>query len=102
MVDRAALLRRPAQGLVDDVFLAGADDLQVALTPGSFFVGSPARPSVVAASVAGALEEMREDPRHSEWLSPNGFPFRSVLGVADLDRYSYSMLRAAFFRAARV
>jgi hypothetical protein len=102
MVDRAALLRSSTQGLVDDVFLAGTDDLQVALTLGSFFVGSPARPSVVAASVAAALQEMREEPEHSERLSPNGFPLRSVLGVADLDRYTDSMLRAALFRAATV
>jgi hypothetical protein len=101
MVDRAAVLRNSSpRGLVDGVFLAGGDNLQVTLSSGSYFVKLPATSSVVAASVAAALQEMREEPEHSERLSPNGFPLRSILGVSDLDRYTDSMLRAAIFRAA--
>jgi hypothetical protein len=55
---------------------------------------------VVAASVAAALQVMREEPEDRKRLSPNGFPLRSVLSVADLDRYTDSMLRAAILRAA--
>jgi len=101
MVDRAALLRNSnPRGLIDDVFLPGAEDLPVSFTGGSFFVNAPAKPSVVAASVASALQEMREESDEKRRLSPNGFPLRSVLDLDDLDRYTDSMLRAAILRTA--
>lgn len=101
MVRRAGRLRSSSQqGLTENVFLPGTDDRDVSFTQGSFFVDFPARPSAVVASVAATLQEMREDSDERKRLSPTGFPLRSVLGLADLDRYSDSMLRAAILRAA--
>ena len=101
MVDRAARLRGlNPRGLTENVFLSGTDDLKVSFTSGSVFVDFPAQPSAVAASVAGTLQEMREYPDEKKRLSPSGFPLRSVLALADLDRYTDSMLRAAILRSA--
>jgi hypothetical protein len=101
MQERANLLRSSAgAGLVDNVFLDGIDTPPMALGLNSTFVGVPTSQAIVAASVASALQEMRTAEDESIRLVPDGFPVRTVLTIADLDRYTDAILRSAILRSA--
>jgi hypothetical protein len=103
VMKRRALKLRSAdrEGLVEDAFIEDSPANRMKLTINSVLVDKPAHSSVVAAAVASALQEMREEKDEARRLAPNNFPLKSVLTIADLKaRYTDPILWAAILRGA--
>jgi hypothetical protein len=100
--ERANELRQiTEQGAGLDVFMPVDGVPPMSLSINSLFVDAPAPPATVAAAVAAALQEMRAEPSEQKRLDSDGFPVRSILGHAALQRYfSDPILRASILRCA--
>ena len=99
LLERARLLRNSInQGLVDNVFIKLPSNKELQITPNSLFVKEGATQAVVMASVAAAVQELRNHQDSSKRLDAGAFPVRKVYSIGDLDTYTDGILQASLLR----